>query len=483
MNELDSYLRGTDRSEGKRTPFFSGRKEELVRFGDALDFVAEEQVGGQTYVCQGAPGAGKSALAEECAVLVAERTGGLPPRSPPSPEAVMRAGERERSSITRWAVVRASPNRLDSIEGLIGAIDGALRAGERGRGRVGPALGEAARGLSERGGGAGGIAIAIGPRPPRELDVQSRFEARKEAWQGAVVVVLVDEAQNIPMSDRTRAIVQCLHAGEHGSRILLACFGLSDTVHTLRRLGISRLGTRRRHDLSALSAREAAASIRAAFDAFGVHGSPAERARWVDALAGVSQGWPQHLRNVTREALLELNAHSMELSRSSLERAVARGEDAKRAYYEDRLEGVGRWLPAYRRLAARLEDDGGASLTDEELEAAIGPELRKRNTSYEAFLEEAIHAGVLSWSRGGYAIPIPSFALHIRAAPRPARGRSMTCPVRPHDGLARVRAEPMVPIRLATCGRELSNEMLCGGAHLRTLAIRSLRRVTGERFR
>ena len=409
MNELDAFLKGTDRSEGRRTPFFSGRKQELARFVDALDLLAEGQVGGQTYVCQGAPGAGKSALAEECAALVAERAcGSLPSASRPS-LGTARAGESEKTSTTRWAVVRASPARLDSEDGLIGAIDAALRAG--GRGRFGPAIGEAARALSERGGTAGGV--GIGPRPRRELDVQSRFEARREAWQGAVVVVLVDEAQNIPVSGRARVIGQCLHAGEHGSRILLACFGLSDTAQTLRRLGISRLGTGRRHELASLSEEEAAASIGAAFDAFGVRGSPADRARWVEALAATSQGWPQHLRNATREALLELKANSMDLTRSSLGRAVAAGEDANREYYEDRLEGVSRWIPAYRRIAARLEDAGATRLSDEQIEAVIGPELQRRDTSYEAFLEEAIHAGVLSWSRGGYVIPIPSFVSHI----------------------------------------------------------------------
>ena len=418
MNALDSYLRGTDRSEGRRTPFFSGRKEELTRFADALDFVAEEQVGGQTYVCQGAPGAGKSALAEECAALVAERVGDSSPRPLPSPETA-RTGERERKSATRWAVVRASPDRLDSMDGLVGAIDAALRA--EGGGGIGAAFGVAARELSERGGSAGGI--GIGPRTPRDLDVQSRFEAREEAWHGAVVVILVDEAQNIPVSKRARAIVQCLHAGEHGSRILLACFGLGDTVQTLRRLGISRLGTGRRHDLACLSTGETAASINAAFEAFGVRGSSSEKARWVDVMAGTSQGWPQHLRNVTRAALIELNAHSMDLSKSSLVRAVAAGEDAKREYYEDRLEGVSRWLPAYRRIAVQLENAGESRLTDEEIETAISAELQRRNTSYEAFLEEAIHAGVLSWSRGGYVIPIPSFVSHIRqCATRNRRG-------------------------------------------------------------
>ena len=410
MNELDAFLRGTDRSEGRRTPFFSGRKRELARFADALDCVAEEQIGGQTYVCQGAPGAGKSALAEECAALVAERADGSSRPVPPPAPGTTRADEQGRKPTTHWAVVRASPARLDSADGLIGAIDAAIRAG--GRSRFGPAIGEAARALSERGGTAGGV--GIGPRPLRELDVQSRFEARKEAWRGAVVVVLVDEAQNVPVSSRTRAIVQCLHAGEHGSRILLACFGLSDTAQTLRRLGISRLGAGRRHELASLSKEEAAASIDAAFDAFGVRGAPADRARWVEALAATSQGWPQHLRNATREALLELKANSMDLARSSLERAVAAGEDANREYYEDRLEGVSRWIPAYRRIAARLEDAGATRLSDEQIEAAIGPELRKRDTSYEAFLEEAIHAGVLSWSRGGYVIPIPSFVSHIR---------------------------------------------------------------------
>ena len=63
-----------------------------------------------------------------------------------------------------------------------------------------------------------------------------------------VLVILIDEAQTIPLSDRARSALQDLHASHHGCRIVPVLLGLSDTeCHVMERdpqkgLGLSRLG-------------------------------------------------------------------------------------------------------------------------------------------------------------------------------------------------------------------------------------------------
>ncbi len=63
---LEIWLKRTDRSEAGREPFFRGREEEYGVYRSAVTSLSEGIVGGGTMVFQGAPGAGKSALMEEC---------------------------------------------------------------------------------------------------------------------------------------------------------------------------------------------------------------------------------------------------------------------------------------------------------------------------------------------------------------------------------------------------------------------------------
>ena len=63
---LETWLDQTDRSEVGREPFFRGRDAEFNVFRRAAGSLHDGRVGGGTMVFQGAPGAGKSALMEEC---------------------------------------------------------------------------------------------------------------------------------------------------------------------------------------------------------------------------------------------------------------------------------------------------------------------------------------------------------------------------------------------------------------------------------
>ena len=407
---LDSYLRGVDRQlPMERAPYFVGRKAELASFKEALTATLEGGGMGQTFICQGAPGAGKSALLEECAAM---------------------ASQRQEATRVPHIVARAEPGQFGSVDGLCSAIHGAIRqqapdAFER--------LKNFLRRLASR-----GITIAgsgIGPASARDIDPATKLKAMEEAWKDVVIVLLTDEAQNIEAQNQAqrarghpesaqsrtgRQIAQFIHAGQRESRMLLACFGLSDTMDTLGSLGVSRGSLKRRHDLRPLSIEEAAQSVAAAFEDFAVTGNSGKRERWFEALAQSSQGWPQHLRILTEAALRELKANGMALSKSSLDRVLSTGEQGKRAYYSQRLENVREHVPVYRKLAKEMETSGAQRLDAAQITRIAAPHLREWNTDFREFLSVTVHAGILSpIGDQGYAIPIPSFAQYLRQGTAP----------------------------------------------------------------
>ena len=373
----EDYILAGDRARARTDPYFVGRKLELAIFREALELTAEE--GGscgkdETLVVQGPPGAGKTALLEECAVLAAARP--------------------------NHVVVRLQPDELGSAHGLIHAIDAAVGV---------PAVPRIFRKLAKRGGRI--EPVALGPKTATGGPPAMLLKARERLWRRKVIVLLVDEAQNIPVSDASRGIVQYLHGAAREARILLACYGLGDTLEVLFEAGVSRLSARRTSTLQALAIAEARESIARVFAACGVQGSEAERERWLDALADLSQGWPQHVRAVTSVALEELSACGMSTAACSLERAIRAGQAANESYCAQRLAGVALWMPAYRRLADEL--DNSACLRLHRLADIVRPLLQECGTSLEEFLTASVHAGVLGREDSRYTIPIPSFAEYL----------------------------------------------------------------------
>ncbi len=104
------------------------------------------------------------------------------------------------------------------------------------------------------------------------------------------LVVLVDEAQNIPVSGPTKGVMDCLHNPPAKIPLVAAFFGLSDTQNVLRECGLSRFADERVVTLEPLPDEDAACAIRSAFDAYGFTGTPEDREVWVSRLADLSQG-------------------------------------------------------------------------------------------------------------------------------------------------------------------------------------------------
>ena len=374
---LEEFLRKGDRTPPAGSPFFAGRTEQLTSFAHALTETTEYGGVDETLVCQGAPGAGKTAIAKECAALAARRS-------------------------NDHVVVQVTPGVFDSARDFVRIIDEAVSQGS--------VLGRIKK--------IAGVGLGIHADGNDEPTVQRLFDDWQKAWAGKTIAVLVDEAQNIENSTAARRIVQMIHAGPIKSRILLACFGLSDTEQKLDQLGIPRLSDNRMHNLGSLSPEAVALSVGLAFDSFEVRGPDSQRAKWTAEIVRASHGWPQHLTILVKAALSELHAHDMDFQGASLRSAMRVGNERKLVYYAKRLEKVGHSLAACQAVVARLKEK--PHLSSHEIEKAAGSCLPAGEAPLQGFLTEAIHAGVLS--RVGpdhYSVPIPSFARYIREGGAP----------------------------------------------------------------
>ena len=376
----EDYISAGDRARAGPDPYFVGRQPEIAMFLQALESTARPEGSAgkdETLLVQGAPGAGKTALMEECAALASQRPG--------------------------HTVLRLLPEELCSAPGLIKAIDDAV--GSRVTDRL-------ARALDERGWRVGPVAVP--PKRGGGESAASLIKAREGAWKDHVIVLMVDEAQNVPAdSAEAAAVLSCLHGGARRARILLACYGLGNTQDRFGELGVSRLARNRITTLHPLSVAQARESIDRVFSSCGVTEEMAERDRWLEALAALSLGWPQHLRAITGIALEHLAACGMKLSAASLAAVTQAGRTARSRYYDQRLSGVALWRPVYREIAEALRSANAPNLRLDQIAEIARPHLARWNIDLDDFLSQTLRAGVLGAQDSRYSIPIPSFADYL----------------------------------------------------------------------
>ena len=406
---LETWLDQTDRSEVGREPFFRGRDAEFNVFRKAAGSLHDGRVGGGTMVFQGAPGAGKSALMEEC----------------------MEAVRRHSTPEAPWVAVAMDPSSLESpIDVIEALVEAANTESERlrkmasgtsvvkvlddllDRGR------KLYRELSERGGGAFGL--SVGGRRDESVTAGRAFRKAAQLLGKYHIVVCVDEAQNTPVSGNTKGVMDCLHRDPQGIPLVAAFFGLSDTENVLRDCGLSRFASRRVVTLDPLPHEDSTCAIRSVFDAYGFTGTKEDREVWVSRLAELSQGWPQHINRVAVAACDIIRANGGRIDSGHLDEAMAAAEEYKREYYAGRLAAGTQDPGLYKQIALAAESRPEGILPREALRGLTQSALENSQSNFDDFLVNALHVGLLAQTKHlpyHYQIPIPSFGDYLRALP------------------------------------------------------------------
>jgi len=406
------WLIRTDRAEVGREAFFCGRDAEYEVFRNAAVSLRKGHVGGGTVVFQGAPGSGKTALMLECAEAVRLHS------TPQEP----------------WVAACVSPRILNSPESLMIAMaDAAHRESQRllamaPQGKA-PGLRKALElgkdllaELSERGFGVSGFSVGGRPRETGEanpnLKADIAFRELAPLLGEFRVIILVDEAQNTPVDDIASDVLDCLHRDTQGIALVAAFFGLSDSKDVLRRCGLSRLSGDRVVNLEPLAPADAKASVRRMLDAY-YAGTEAHKEAWAKALAELSQGWPQHVNRVGVAAGLVIRANEGQLAPHLLGQAMESGTKRKNDYYEERIEAGYPQAELYIALALAASRNASGVLSITELRSLTASELKTTRTSFDDFLRQTLHAGLLAPAKGlltQYKFPIPSLRDYLVAA-------------------------------------------------------------------
>ena len=232
-----------------------------------------------------------------------------------------------------------------------------------------------------------------------------------------VLLVLVDEAQTVTGFDSAgnNAIAMTLNSGNTGRFKTVCVFaGLSDTSTVLADVGVSRT-TRGVIRLGSLDAEESEQVADGFFkehrldSLFSEDNCKAIR----DSLVLASEGWPRHLHHYLQGLVLQVvKDHAHGSPYFDLDSVLDHGHKARFNYCTDRLLNVKR--NEFRIAISNIAKDYPADrLIDYDKIVACSADLGLSITETETGLREAIHSGVLERAQGSvhayYQFPIPSF--------------------------------------------------------------------------
>jgi len=410
------WLKQTDRSEVGREAFFCGRNSEYEVFRQAANSLRSGRIGGGTMIFQGAPGVGKTALMLECMEAIRCHS------TPDDP----------------WVAVFCRPVSLMSPVAVVMELIHAANEESRRLSMMAPdgiaqqfkklaKLGKKLYAeMSERGVGMAGLSVGgkLETENRMDMDFASAWVFGKAAplLEKYHLVVFVDEAQNTPVADTTRAVMDCLHNPPKNIPLVTAFFGLSDTKQVLSLCGLSRFAANRVMNLQSLSLEDAVVSFRRMVDAY-YNGTDEQKVAWTRALAELSQGWPQHINRVGVAAGQIIRTNAGQLDRHLLKQALEDGTEQKNNYYAERLAACTNSPWVYKQLAMTAttkEGELAGILSDEEIDQLSNPARSRRQQTIDEFLTNALHAGVLAPVENlpfHYQFPVPSLCDYLQALP------------------------------------------------------------------
>ncbi len=232
------------------------------------------------------------------------------------------------------------------------------------------------------------------------------------------VVLMVDEVQKLgPEGEK---LLLRIHLGRHGLPIVAVLAGLAWSQTRLAEAGISRLSQGHVRTLRTLAGAEAAEAVRLLLEKYEIEGSG--DAAIAGKIAAWSNGWPQHLHNYMRVLATELRDGKGDLAAVDENRLRAEGNRMRKDYYARRL--ISSSITACVNLLADVAEmigEGGCS--EPELLDLLGERVWKekqksadcmpRSMEPQEFVGEMIRAGIIHKEKRRIIIPIPSFRQHL----------------------------------------------------------------------
>ena len=290
--------------------YFHGRAKILANF-NALAKTAVEEKGGSTFLIQGAPGAGKTSLLDQCAELASNKG---------------------------WHVAKIKTGALWDKGKMLRSLGLGKMVGVDSVSLSFVEIFQTAISFSE---------------PARSTSSLNVVEKRKRK----PLLLLLDEAQRLSKAgglsqiqfDEAGDLLEAIHNGELNKPVILLVAGLGRTKTAFGSLGVSRFKGGCFVELGALGKESERAVIRDWLIKGG--GAKGDPNTWINAIAQKTQGWPQHITAYGDAASKQIQKDRGDMTPAGLDVVYRLGMERREAYYNQRAEEISR---KERRSLARL---------------------------------------------------------------------------------------------------------------------------------
>ncbi|MCY4040227.1 MAG: ATP-binding protein [Gammaproteobacteria bacterium] len=371
--ELAEALKFDDRDVA---PFFAGRHAEIESFQNALA-AAREKPQAVFRIYQGAPGCGKTSLANHFATELAKDT---------AENAIF---------------VRFSESDDFSKEGLAVAIRDALVTANK------PA--EIAKEVTE-------FALSLMGRS-RVADMLKKERVRRMP-RSIEIVIHIDEAHS--MGDQFNDFIKVLHAHGVGCPCVAVFTGLGQTAGRIREIkGMSRLSEEAVVNMGAMEREEC---IESTLNMLGRVGAAGDHEDAASRIATLAFGWPRHLNRAQKALRDELLRDSVDgdLSQADFARITQQSEQSRTNYYLSRIEDS--LLAQDEEMTIRMINalrEIGSVQKIRELGSVCKRVIERHGMSGDfpfdpqqglPFAERLVESGVVVKTNSGFEIAIPSMA-------------------------------------------------------------------------
>ncbi len=401
--KLESFLK---RTEGEPPLVFVGRSEVLDDLALAAEQVWEGSgtdqhgAGKSTRIIQGAPGAGKSSILEEIKK---------------NPERLYT------ESVDKPPLVVALKS------GDIGGVADILQPLAR---SINPTASEEFLSHSIRTSG-GEAGIGLGPvkafgkqettmepaRPRMHWDVLGDWVEQHGGFDRPIVLA-IDEAQRFQRDseDPLSKLFQSLHDG-CGLPIALVLAGLSDTEYSARKMGLTRMPHRQKHNIGRFPDHEVQELMERSCAHFGIDAAGHDDE--IDRLIQPCDGWPRHLHIVLQALGAEALRTEGDLGRAAWERIQAEIKTGRDGYYDGQFSSEMKdAMELTAGVMAAMDSNQGSSRIKRLMEDLHEADPRKyrlpAGMDADSFFIHLVHQGALhEESANRYACPIPSFRTYL----------------------------------------------------------------------
>ena len=377
--DLDADDRGPAR-------YFHGRVQIRSSFDRRLK-QASESCGGTTFLIQGAPGAGKSALLDVLS---------------------------KQAQASKWHTVSIKARALYDV-----ALTARLLE-EKNPQQIQRYVEADARLLKT-----GRISTE-----PGFLTVTEVLQNAHNSKRG--ILLVMDEAQTIAHRVGNEALedtLDAIHNGQIGRPVILLVGGLGLTKAAFGQLGISRFQGNCLVNLGRLSPEPERAVVRDWLEKGG--GAQGDVTPWINAITQETDGWPQHIVSFAQPAAQVIRRHNGQMTTEGLTAVLEFGRKRKEEYYHNRGAEISSEDLAL--LGAYIQFRGRQMRWERhELIEVLDIVKRVEGKTAGGVLDTMLAKGVLAGDNEEYHVPIPSmedwlerrFQRYI--SERPEAGQALT---------------------------------------------------------